>query len=152
MNNRINEKRPHVSLLLYVRAGTYWPNCYNRIPIYTCVWHMLVQFNIRRNFCSRITFRVSNLVHNFIWSGKCWMKRNCHNIHNYTHARFTCHNTLLHTNTIQHTKFLCQTVSRARKHYTKLNRHNIHNYTHTCFMHHNTLLHTTTLTNQYEFI
>ena len=46
MYNRINNKFPCITFLLYVCARTYFPNCKKWIPIYTQVPPMLVHINV----------------------------------------------------------------------------------------------------------
>ena len=122
-----------------------------RVPIIH--FFVLVRFNIWRHCFYILSVVVSESVHTANCTRKCRTNITCHNLHNYTPARFTQHHTLQNTHRIQILKkFTLQPVICSRKYCMKLNCYHLNNYTHIHFTCHCTLLHTTTFPRQYESI
>ena len=61
-NNLINYNHPYIPLLFHLRTRTYYPNRHNQIPICTYLSHIIVGFNMWRQFCSILSVWVSDSV------------------------------------------------------------------------------------------
>ena len=110
---QINEKHLSVPLIFYICARTYCLKCRNWIPIRTYISHMLVRFNIRRYFSASLSVRVSDSGQTVNCYRNYCIKRNCHNIYNYTQSRFTFHHKLLYNHMVQDRKIFWYSLSAA---------------------------------------